>query len=1071
MISTTEAQKSAYMSDSAHKQIRLIFPQYKGGLTITNENIDAETMDINRSIMDGDELEVVGCISTAFSVTIHDVERSDDLVGQLLFCDINAGDTGWVRFFNGNVSSVEKGANRTIHTIKAYDALHDAMNVDMTEFYNNHLACTLDELIKEVLPPWDYADFNLPNGNTIVPMGTVHKVESISKTDLLKSICQIAGCFGYITGDNKFNIYVVSQQDDHNTARVPAYKALDYETYETVSITDVVIKESESDEGMSLNQKAVVEMLWNNAPQAQTFDNVDAYKAYYASNLAPYSALISDSDKYSSLATKDRYVFDVTEADGTYTVTPIGISWDWTIRKAIRQVIKATGMMIDYETAEVRKLFSDTEKALIAKGWFARVGGIVVMPAEDWIINRQFVDDCMGILMNLGLYPLEDTFQWGKVYKVENLLCDYETMRQFADAHGADVYNDNRSSYRWNACVGGNVIAQYWDRIFADHPEITIDGKYIYVTRTNEWVSSVSAWYAKGISCLQILVPPSDAVYVRMSGWSGQATNINKGYKDSDWVSQLTNGIRWEFFKDAGLTQRASETAYMLVVYPDWNKSEEYASINTVYNTYYTDGIRYLLTQNTTSDRGYCFIPMWKDYGIKGTIPQDGATLPMKANDTTASLYKNDWQSYLYHSFPSKMVGMNKLSNYDEVHTAGASTAEFFKYFRNWVQDKFINEYFRDRFLAVFDRFVSEKGDDVPQGLMYGIFSSSIETLRLIVVPSEYLAQGITVSPSSLSSNDMIRSGQVFDYYFISIDSYSTGSYSMSRMTAEYSSYWGGYINPNNGSISRAVHVDNYDTEVQKVDISLLKLGKGDTQAEVWNGSIEDVQHNVYTVLGNIFWYDQPDRMTMLYNLYNEIAYLADFSYRPFEASFPAMPWLECGDQIILTDKIDGEMLFLAFTMHIHGIGSIFCDASANGNQYQNTFTTSLGISLVDDTREIAEEAKQTADNAAAQIVVIERDYATRAWTEEELAKAIEAINQFNIKILDSLPTTGEAGTLYFIKKTDPEQGDIYEEYMWINNAWEKVGSTKIDLSDYVKKSDLFMSLVNGIPSITFEEV
>lgn len=1048
MIPMTEAQKSAYMSDSAHKQIRLIFPQYKGGLTITNENIDAETMDINRSLMDGDELEVVGCISTAFSITIHDVERSDDLVGQLLFCDINAGDTGWVRFFNGNVESVEKGANRTIHTIKAYDALHDAMNVDMTEFYNNHLACTLNELIREVLPPWDYADFNLPNGNMIHPMGTINKVESISKTDLLKSICQIAGCFGYITGDNKFNIYVVSQQDDHNTARVPVYKSLDYETYETVSITDVVIKESESDEGMSLNQKAVVEMLWNNAPQAQTFFTLDEYKAYYASNLTPYSALISDSDKYSSLATKDRYVFDVTEADGAYTITPVGVTWDWTIRKAIRQVIKATGMMIDYETAEVRKLISDTEKALLAKGWGSRIGGIVVMPSEDWIANRQFADDCMQIMFDLGLYPYFDvkqtqTYNEYVFDSVDNL---FHTIDEFAEM--IDSIGGNGTNGGGNFGFGLAQLKSRWESAMPDFP---IDGKYMFFTGS-DW--NESSWYSGSgfVGICIIKMPQIDAKYVSFN--LPAISNHNEYIDQGRYVGYGIGSVK---FYDADKKEISYGEGKMYDVTKD-----------NVIAYAYSAGWGW----SKGASRNYRNYISWFGihYGIRGTVRQEGCKIPQKASDTTSSLYGNDWQSYLYHSFPSKMVGISKLTNYMTVTSAGASNADFFAYFRTWVSSMIARDDWREGFLAKWDRMVEEKGDELPEGLIQGNYSNELHSVSLTFVPSEYLSQGITFNPTSLTTSMMIRSGAPFDYVFVDVSRMNDVPYTFEYRSAEYNSYYGGYIGANQ-SISRAIHVDNMNTEVQKVDISLLKLGKGESQAEVWNGSIEDVQHNVYTVLGNIFWFDQPDRMTMLYNLYNEIAYLADFSYRPFEASFPAMPWLECGDQIILTDKIDGEMLFRAFTMHIHGIGSIFCDASADGNQYQNTFTTSLGISLVDDTREIAEEAKQTADNAAAQIVVIERDYATRAWTAEELAKAIEAINQFNIKILDSLPTTGEAGTLYFIKKSDPEQGDIYEEYMWLNNAWEKVGSTKIDLSDYVKKSDLFMSLVNGIPSITFEEV
>lgn len=72
--------------------------------------------------------------------------------------------------------------------------------------------------------------------------------------------------------------------------------------------------------------------------------------------------------------------------------------------------------------------------------------------------------------------------------------------------------------------------------------------------------------------------------------------------------------------------------------------------------------------------------------------------------------------------------------------------------------------------------------------------------------------------------------------------------------------------------------------------------------------------------------------------------------------------------------------------------------------------------------------------------------------------------------IVNSLPETGEEGTLYFVPKT-PDTSDLYDEYVWINNAWELLGEKQIvvDLSDYYKKEETYSQAeVNAlIPDLT----
>lgn len=65
----------------------------------------------------------------------------------------------------------------------------------------------------------------------------------------------------------------------------------------------------------------------------------------------------------------------------------------------------------------------------------------------------------------------------------------------------------------------------------------------------------------------------------------------------------------------------------------------------------------------------------------------------------------------------------------------------------------------------------------------------------------------------------------------------------------------------------------------------------------------------------------------------------------------------------------------------------------------------------------------------------------------------------FTVSIVDALPQIGDKKYIYFLPAEDQSQGNVYDEYMYIDNKFEKIGSTSIDLSDYVTTSTLNSAL------------
>lgn len=73
---------------------------------------------------------------------------------------------------------------------------------------------------------------------------------------------------------------------------------------------------------------------------------------------------------------------------------------------------------------------------------------------------------------------------------------------------------------------------------------------------------------------------------------------------------------------------------------------------------------------------------------------------------------------------------------------------------------------------------------------------------------------------------------------------------------------------------------------------------------------------------------------------------------------------------------------------------------------------------------------------------------------EGMIADAIGEIAHFAFEIVNSLPATGETNIIYLIAHAHGTNNS-YDEYAYINNAWEMIGTTEVDLTNYMLKTDM----------------
>lgn len=85
---------------------------------------------------------------------------------------------------------------------------------------------------------------------------------------------------------------------------------------------------------------------------------------------------------------------------------------------------------------------------------------------------------------------------------------------------------------------------------------------------------------------------------------------------------------------------------------------------------------------------------------------------------------------------------------------------------------------------------------------------------------------------------------------------------------------------------------------------------------------------------------------------------------------------------------------------------------------------------------------------------IVNQDMTKKITLEQIINVAKENMTMLSIKIVNSTTDVTQENVLYLVSASSKD-GNLYNEYMFINGKVEQVGSQEIDLTDYAKTTDV----------------
>ena len=77
----------------------------------------------------------------------------------------------------------------------------------------------------------------------------------------------------------------------------------------------------------------------------------------------------------------------------------------------------------------------------------------------------------------------------------------------------------------------------------------------------------------------------------------------------------------------------------------------------------------------------------------------------------------------------------------------------------------------------------------------------------------------------------------------------------------------------------------------------------------------------------------------------------------------------------------------------------------------------------------------------------------SETYTQDEVNTLIGNLATIEIQAVDNLPASGKSNVIYLVPKDSAQTNNAKDEYLWTGTAFEKIGDTEIDLSNYLTKT------------------
>lgn len=135
-------------------------------------------------------------------------------------------------------------------------------------------------------------------------------------------------------------------------------------------------------------------------------------------------------------------------------------------------------------------------------------------------------------------------------------------------------------------------------------------------------------------------------------------------------------------------------------------------------------------------------------------------------------------------------------------------------------------------------------------------------------------------------------------------------------------------------------------------------------------------------------------------------------------------------------------------------------DNLAAAKTYAETKATEAQTAATEAAKTYADATFTTLEAYNAQVAtLVKADSDNLATAKQYTDDAVGAITGFDFQIVEQLPETGTKGVIYLVKAGDDanveDATNEYDEYLWINTQFEHIGSTKMDLTGYLKEVDI----------------